>query len=489
MAEYYPLLSKAIAASGASSNEARAAIYTRARKALETQLTHLAPPDPQLIARETEALETAIAKIEAEAGLENDRQQREAVIADAQSAQTNAAQAKQADAPAAKNFGLPASSAAPLSMAPPPRGFTLPKLAGETKQSAGVVAPAKAEVRHDKDATEPRDEQGLIAKLKEFGRPLSPRLDRAAPASLHDGQPDVAVPSARPDDVTIAAAPDVAVDDDAEMLRPVAVAPMDVPVARERGFVFAAVIAGVVFAVAIAAYVLRDRPEDAAKLRAAANAERGEQPAAGKISERLADASGGHEVTKAMSEANQAAAAPQVQKAVIILEAPDEESKSKRFEGVVNWRLDGINPGPSQEIIPDIRGDIDLPDLKLKVSLVIYKNMDPALSASHIIQLKFEPATDSVFAGIAQTDMLAMRAGDDAAPEYLQGIPTPVMTNYFLYALAQNERAVATNLELLRNRKQFDVMLRMSNNLRARIAFEKGAGGDSVFADAREVLQ
>ncbi|MGC2141642.1 MAG: hypothetical protein WA620_08675, partial [Methylovirgula sp.] len=67
MAEYYPLLAKAIAGLPNSTLESRRAVYDRARKALVVQLQNLQPPIPQAdIARETQALDTAVARLESE---------------------------------------------------------------------------------------------------------------------------------------------------------------------------------------------------------------------------------------------------------------------------------------------------------------------------------------------------------------------------------------------------------------------------------------
>ncbi len=65
MADYYPLLAKAITGLKTSTPEARTAIYDRARKALLGQLRAMQPPAPEAaIEREAKALEDAIARLE-----------------------------------------------------------------------------------------------------------------------------------------------------------------------------------------------------------------------------------------------------------------------------------------------------------------------------------------------------------------------------------------------------------------------------------------
>ena len=66
MADYYPLLERAVASLPESTPEARRAIYERARKALLNQLRNVQPPVPEsYINRENQALNLSIAQLEA----------------------------------------------------------------------------------------------------------------------------------------------------------------------------------------------------------------------------------------------------------------------------------------------------------------------------------------------------------------------------------------------------------------------------------------
>ncbi len=67
MADYYPLIARAVDGLGASTGEARRALYERARAALVGQLRSIEPPLSEAdITRERLALEDAIRKVEAE---------------------------------------------------------------------------------------------------------------------------------------------------------------------------------------------------------------------------------------------------------------------------------------------------------------------------------------------------------------------------------------------------------------------------------------
>src|ERR1700734_3364228 len=73
MADYYPLLAKALAnLPNRSASTARRAIYERARKALIGQLRSIQPPMPEVdIAGEDAALDRAIARLETEYGAQS----------------------------------------------------------------------------------------------------------------------------------------------------------------------------------------------------------------------------------------------------------------------------------------------------------------------------------------------------------------------------------------------------------------------------------
>src|SRR6476469_6606901 len=75
MADYYPLISRAVAGLEKNSGENRRALYERARKALVDQLRGVQPPLSETdITRERLALEEAIRKVETDSA----RQMRQA---------------------------------------------------------------------------------------------------------------------------------------------------------------------------------------------------------------------------------------------------------------------------------------------------------------------------------------------------------------------------------------------------------------------------
>ena len=121
MADYYPLVAKAVAGLEKNTGEGRRLLYERARTALVAQLRGM--NDPPLteaeITRERLALEEAIRKVEAEAA----RRGRDAPRPEAPAPTTPAAPAADAEAPAAPP-PKPAPAAAPDRHGAPPRPRT-----------------------------------------------------------------------------------------------------------------------------------------------------------------------------------------------------------------------------------------------------------------------------------------------------------------------------------------------------------------------------
>jgi hypothetical protein len=133
MADYYPLLAKALAGlPNTTTPAARQAIYDRARKALIGQLRSLKPPLAEdVIAREEAALDAAVARLEGERG---------APIADDASPTSSPEPAPRPAPPRPPSAG-PASAAAPPRSAPPSAPPNRPTVAPAAAPRTPTPAP------------------------------------------------------------------------------------------------------------------------------------------------------------------------------------------------------------------------------------------------------------------------------------------------------------------------------------------------------------
>jgi hypothetical protein len=461
MAEYYPLLAKAVAGLQNSTPEARRVIYERARKALIAQLQNLQPPVPDAdIARETQALDMAMARIEAELTAPN-----------GSAGKAPRVEPRPAAAPRAVPPNLENSRA---------RSFTRPPAAAPRPNGA---APGMGPPRARAGEAEDRTTETRAPEVQPDESPSNQRVE----------------PRLRPEPIR------------AEVARPYAPQPEtdDVPQSRRLWIVVGVVII-VVAMVAAAAWKLRDRPEDFAAFKSAVPSQTDQ--GGGKIVARIggpapqqpspnppaasptpAAASTTAQATAptqtqlapapAPKTANSDTSVPVAYRAALLVEAPEESNKVKTYVGTVIWRLENVSSDSGQPPGTAVRADIDIPDDKLKASLEIQKNTDPGLSASHTITIVFTIAPDSPTGGIKQISLPQLRSEDSPNGEALRGSLVPIMDNSFLIGLNRGD-AEAANIDLIKQREWFDIPILLANGRVAKLTFEKNASGDRAVQDA-----
>jgi hypothetical protein len=238
----------------------------------------------------------------------------------------------------------------------------------------------------------------------------------------------------------------------------------------------------------------RDNPEEIAKLRPAPGVESNADATQGKIVERI-----GGGATQAprpaapsfsSSQSQQQAppiagaqAVPVAQRAAMLIDAPDLPERVKTYVGNVVWRLDNVSRGPGQPLAVGVRAEIDLPDAKFKAVMLIQKNTDDTLPASHTIELRFMPADGGAVPGVSQIQTPQLRREEVATGDPLLGVPAPILRNYFLVGLTRGP-AEARNVDMIRNRGWFDVPMLLSDQRIAKITFEKGSAGERIINEA-----
>ena len=130
---------------------------------------------------------------------------------------------------------------------------------------------------------------------------------------------------------------------------------------------------------------------------------------------------------------------------------------------------------------PQIHGDIVIPQRNLDLSLIVYRNVDVSLPASHIVELSFrgQAGRDPIerIAGII------IRDASEAAGKPLVGASTKVVDGFFLFALSGASQDVSANVALLDKAAWIDIPVLYRSGRRALISIQKG-GGNSVFTAA-----
>lgn len=478
MAEYYPLLAKAVGSLPNSTPESRRVVYERARKALIGQLRTLHPPVPnEDIDRESVKLDRAIARIEDEL-------------------------AGSAPPPTADIEPPKTTSAGEGSSAKPPpstqKPIPAPRPAAPVRADGGALGPPAAKpsapLRTKLPTPKPAEP---VAKSSESllppGAALEPVAEVNAPPVVDDiGRPPPPEGRARLD-----------------VQRPIAPQPPGAKgPKRQMWIMWTGIGAVVVLMVGAAAWKLRDHPETIARTKPTEQQAKGD---AGKSSERVGDTPAASQsapetpTAPSVAPPNTAAApqaapsgavqpaapapassnpeVPVAQRAALLVEAPEEPNKVKTFLGNVVWKLNNASDGAGDAAGVGVEADVDLPDDKMKAVVTFEKNTDSSLPASHTIKVRFVVQPGSATGDVKQISVPQLRKEDSPSGDPLAGVTVPVIQNSFLVGLSPGNAETA-NMDLLRTLQWIDVPMLLTSGKIAKLTFEKGASGDRDLNDA-----
>jgi hypothetical protein len=486
MADYYPLIARAVAGLDKNTGEGRRALYERARTALVAQLRGITPPLQEAeITRERLALEEAIRKVEAEAArrLRADAPPppgapaaRAPGAAPAPSPQGPPVPAAPRFPPAAPPPGAPATPAgAPPASPPRPAAPSLPPAPAKPgrpplEQGAAPASPAASPPPR---GLPPRDPFADAPSAHDFDRLVEPRLaDEHGERDMHG-----AAPGAGPDPFRDAAPPPRGLpprDFDEEHAAP----PRK---GRALGAYLKPAIA-VVLLLAIAGliYSQRDKIVDIfASLRGSTTqvardngTKSGTQTQSGrpKITDRIGS--------------QDAQTGPAVAQRVVLYEEEPNDPQGKRFVGSAIWRTETVSPGPGRPPELAIRADVEIPERRMTMVFSIRRNTDQTLPASHTIEVVFNLPADFPGGGISNVPGVLMKQAEQTRGTPLAGLAVKVTNNFFLIGLSAVESDQTRNIQLLKERAWFDIPVVYNNNRRAIIAIEKGTPGERAFAEA-----
>ncbi len=309
---------------------------------------------------------------------------------------------------------------------------------------------------------------------------------------------------------------------EAEGVRPVA---PSAPVEKRRTWPWAAlaVIFGIVLSVAVVAIVMRQKPQDLAIHSPAPPPEAAQTPA--KIAQRAQPsteaenaappavappvaappaaappaaapgegqpqtaqpaAEGGapsDTQSHAPAEAPAPTTLPTAARAAMLIASADNPQKPVVNLGSTVW---STIPGPQDQ--PSgvaVQAEADIPDLKMHASMILRKNTDPTLQATHTIDLKFTFKEGASFNGFKDVGLPQTRKLDSAASEALSAAKVKIGDDYFLFALAKGDQDAARNLDLMQTRAWFDFPLLLNDGRIAKLVFQKSAEGDAMLQKA-----
>ena len=200
-------------------------------------------------------------------------------------------------------------------------------------------------------------------------------------------------------------------------------------------------------------------------------------------------ASDGATATDAQNSADQAVQEPQQAlpaggQTAYLYEEGGGDGGASRDEARVAWSIDERSPEDGMPPEPVIKGALEVPGRGLNLEIIIRRNVDQALSASHIIELNFTVLPEFSGGGIDDVSRFVMKANESARGQSLVGVPVKIDNGYFLIALNNLEQAKQANETLMESSDWIDIPIRYVSGRRALLALEKGSSGKEVFDKA-----
>ncbi|MCC0057284.1 MAG: hypothetical protein H6883_14280 [Rhodobiaceae bacterium] len=485
MADYVAVLNRAIASVGATTPEARQALYDKARKALIAQLESREPPLTALqLSEQKSLLDRAVRQVEAEqTGRAFTPSAPPRPAAPAQPAPPQASPAK--PAPAAETGATPAGQPpkpdAPAVAKPEPSGTSIPQATAHGQETIRSAVSESSQLGHaaasasrgargmlDETGEEPSESEEIAAIVKqvedrEHAR-LSATRDTAAPPPFVRGENE------RGDHF----------DDDEGLDEPKAKSGGGV-----RGWISLLVIIAVLAGAGWLGWTQKDAIGGWIAQLTGGNGNGGSSVQV-KNEDRLsnqAQQQAEQPAQQSQAQAPSQNAGPPATQAALVEENPDDPSRAQIHAGKVRWtaRQEG------GETIID--GQIEIPEKRVVLALTIRKNTDQTLPASHVIELLFTVPSDFSGGGISNVPGLLMKATPQAQGSPLAGESVRVTNGYFWIGLSSADVELRRNLSELKQRDYIDIPVVYDNGRRAIMSIAKGPDGDAAFEEAFSAWQ
>jgi hypothetical protein len=461
MADYYPLIARAVAGLDKNTGENRRALYERARTALVNQLRGAEPAlEESDITRERLALEEAIRRLESEAAKranapDADDQRHSLRDQGLRDFRDTVAEAEVlGDAAAEASRSARATYDESHGEHPPPHGIA--EGGGDSATGEHYFEPPAAEQFEPEPQSElpPMQEVRPADEHEHSFEPPASEWSAPPPAALHEHEDDI-------------------------YTRP----------ARSYGRIVKVVLLLLVIGgIAGAGYWQRNTimstiTTTIASLRApppapAPKPKEATEPASRpKIADRIG-------APNNSSEKPATAPAGAVAQKVVLYDEDPSDPKGKRYVGSAIWRTETVSPGPGLAPELAIRADVEIPERRMRMTWSLRRNTDKALPASHTIEIMFTLPADFTEGGIGNVPGVLMKQNEGARGVPLAGLAVKVTNGYFLIGLSAVGIDMQRNIQLLKERDWFDIPVVYTSGKRAILAIEKGTPGVRAFEEA-----
>lgn len=163
----------------------------------------------------------------------------------------------------------------------------------------------------------------------------------------------------------------------------------------------------------------------------------------------------------------------------LLLEASDDgRTGAVPFSGTIEW-----SQGQDETGLPTIVGKASIPARNLGVDILLRKNVDSTLPASHLMEVTFRVSDSFIGGSVAGLPGVLLKNEELVQGQPLVGASARVVGNSFLFALSAAPEDQKANGDLLTSRKWLDLALIYATGKRAIITLEKDSAAETMFRD------
>ncbi len=174
------------------------------------------------------------------------------------------------------------------------------------------------------------------------------------------------------------------------------------------------------------------------------------------------------------------AALPIGQKAFFYEERSGQDAGTADAGGVV-WSVVQESPGNDLPPEPAIKAEVTIPDRGINLRMIIRRNGDKSLPASHLVEMIFTVPEGFPGGSIDNVSRMTFKDTEQAPGSPLVAIPAKIADNFFIIAMNDAKTAVDTNMSLIRRQSWIDIPIAYKTGRRALITLEKGLPGEKTF--------
>src|SRR5690606_891702 len=149
------------------------------------------------------------------------------------------------------------------------------------------------------------------------------------------------------------------------------------------------------------------------------------------------------------------------------------------YSGSVEW-----SRGTDELGHPTIVAEASIPARNLEVQVLLRRNADANLPASHLMEVNFTVAETFIGGSIANLPGVLLKDQELVQGQPLTGASARIVGNSFLFALSSaSDIDVENNTRLLEERGWIDLAMVYGTGRRAILTLEKGEDGAAIFDD------